>query len=108
MKRRRHLLLLAVGITATAILLPRLIRKLGQKPIPDGWDKTFINIRNIEAQGNGYAYTLTYPYQVNEETKTMEQNVLDDRKPVESQFISAIYSQKEPVLFELLELIQYE
>jgi hypothetical protein len=109
MKRQHKILLLTLGITATAvIILPKFIRKLTPKPIPDGWGKTIISIKNIEAYEGGYAYTLSYNYQEGELEKTIEQYILDDRKPKSNQSIAAIYQKDEPVLFELQELIQYE
>jgi hypothetical protein len=109
MKRHHKILLLTlVGITATVIIMPRLVRRLSAKPIPDGWGKTLISIKNIEPYEDGYAYTLSYNYQEGELEKTLEQYILDDRKPKSNQSIAAIYQKDEPILFELQELIQYE
>jgi hypothetical protein len=83
-------------------------QKQAQKSIPSGWAKTLITIKNIDTLDNNYAYTVGYPYQIGEEIQTIEQYILDDRKPKKNQAIAAIYCQEEPVLFELLEPIQYE
>jgi hypothetical protein len=108
MKRHHKILLFTLGITVTVIILPRLMHKLSPKPIPDGWAKTILSIKNIETYEGGYAYTLSYNYQERELQKTIEQYILDDRKPKSNQSIAAIYQKDEPVVFELQELIQYE
>lgn len=108
MKRRYQALLLTLGMTTALIIIPRLIRKLSNNLIPAGWKKTMLYITNIENYEGSYAYMLTYNYQEGDEQKTMEQYILDDRKPQAAQCIAAIYNQEEPILFELLQLIQYE
>ncbi len=108
MKKQNQALLLILGITALVILTPRLMRKLSHKPIPNGWEKTTLLIKNIEVYEGGYTYTLSYNYHEEGLEKTIEQYIVDDRKPKYPQSIAAIYQKEEPILFELRELIQYE
>lgn len=110
MKRPYHVLWITLGIAAVIIAAPKLIRKIGDMAIPEGWARTMVCITHIAPCDCGYAYTLRYKYEEGEVCKEgiMEHHTIDDSKPKEGQCIRGLYKKNEPVVFELLQLIKYE
>ena len=108
MKRPYHVLLIILGVAAVIIAAPKLLRKLEDRGIPEGWKKTIICITHITPCDGGYAYTLSYKYKEGEVYKgIMEHHTIDDSKPEEGQCIRGLYKENEPAVFELLQLIRY-
>lgn len=108
MKRRYCLLWIALGMAAIALALPKLMRKLEDRAIPTGWEKTRIYITHIMPCEGGYAYTLSYQYKDGDVYKSMVHHTIDDSKPQAGQGMRGLYKKNEPAVFELLQAIKYE
>jgi len=108
MKRRYYVLWITIGIAAVAIAIPKLIRRLEEMAIPEGWEKAIICINHVLPCEGGYTYTLCYQYKEGDVYKSIEHHTIDDGRPKEGQCLRGAYKKNEPAVFDLLQEIKYE
>ncbi|PIE13764.1 MAG: hypothetical protein CSA70_03315 [Rhodobacterales bacterium] len=108
---RRNSLFVVIALICLAAGGWLMMRPVTQGPASDGWQTTQAEITAVEPLGDGtYAYSVTYtPTAADGHTaESITQHALGvPRPPVKGQTLKIRYRIQEPVIFEILDELQW-